>query len=132
MSDQDNIDVVQTVYQKFGEGDIPGIMDLIAEDVVVELYGPAVIPFAGTFNGRDGIAQFFQIVGENLDIEMFEPLEFIAQGDTVVALGHESVKARSTGKGWETKWAMIWTVRDGQVVCLREYHNTAEMVAAFG
>jgi ketosteroid isomerase-like protein len=132
MSEQDNVEVVQTVYRKFGEGDISGIMDFIAEDVVVELYGPAVIPFAGTFNGRDGIAKFFQLVGENLEVEMFEPLEFIVQGDTVVALGHERVKARSTGKGWETQWAMIWTVDAGKVVCLREYHNTADMVAAFG
>jgi ketosteroid isomerase-like protein len=93
--------------------------------------GPAAIPFAGVHRGKDGMGRFFATIGETIEISVFAVDEIVAQGDKVVALGHEQARAKATGRGWETKWAMVWTVRDGKATRLQEYHETAAIAAAF-
>ena len=52
-----NVDVVQQAYEAFGRGDIPGVLELLTDDVEWTMQGPSMIPFAGTFRGREGIAE---------------------------------------------------------------------------
>jgi ketosteroid isomerase-like protein len=126
-----NTDVVQEIYAAFGRGDIPSVLERLTPDIEFVLPESKVIPFAGTHRGLDAIGKFFMTIGETVDIEEFTVDKLIAQGETVVALGHERVKAKSTSRGWETKWAMVWTVRDGKVQRLEEHHHTEQMAAAF-
>jgi ketosteroid isomerase-like protein len=131
MSEQTNVAVLQQGYEAFGRGDIPGVLDLLTDDVVWTFQGPSVIPFAGTYRGREGIAEFFSSVGEALEFEQFEPREFVAQGDTVVVLGYERSIAKTTGRGFEQEWAHVYTLRDGKVATGRFFENTAAEAAAF-
>jgi ketosteroid isomerase-like protein len=132
MSEQTNIAVVQQAYEAFGRGDIPAVLDTQADDVVWHLQGPSVIPFAGAHRGREGIAEFFSLVGESLEIEQFEPREFVAQGDTVVVLGYERSIAKPTGRSFEQEWAHVYTLRDGKIATARLFEDTAAEVVAFG
>lgn len=129
---QENVQLVQQIYSAIGRGDIPGVVGMMAADVEIHLPGPSEIPFAGTYAGHEGVGQFFQAIGANAEVLRFEPREFIAQDDHVVVLGHERLTARPTGRSWETDWAMVWTVRDGKVASLREFHETGAIAAAFG
>jgi len=128
---QENVQLVQQIYAAIGRGDIPEVIGMMADDVEIHLPGPSEIPFAGTFTGHEGVGQFFQAIGANADILQFEPREFIAQGDHVVVLGHERLTGKSTGRSWDTDWAMVWMIRDGKVTSLREFHETSAIAAAF-
>ena len=131
MSDQTNISVVQQAYAAFGQGDIPGVLDLLTDDVVWTLQGPSTIPFAGTRRGREGVAEFFSLVGKTLEFQQFEPREFVAQGDAVVVLGYERSIAKSTGRSLEQEWAHVYRLRDGKIAEGRFFEDTAAEVAAF-
>ena len=48
MSDRTNVDVVQRLYEAVGRGDIPALLDLLADDVEWSLQGPSVIPWAAS------------------------------------------------------------------------------------
>jgi ketosteroid isomerase-like protein len=78
------------------------VLNLLADDVDWAYLGPADIPFGGDYPGRDQVARFFAIVVENLEIQDFGVDQFIAQGDTVVVLGHERMRVRPTGRTYET------------------------------
>lgn len=130
-SEQNNVQVVQQAYAAIGRGDIPALLAMMTEDVEIELPGPSEIPFSGTYSGYDGVGRFFQAIGTSADIRDFEPDEFIAQGDRVVVLGRERLTAKTTGRSWETDWAMVWHVRDGKIARLREFHETGAIAAAF-
>ena len=130
MSEQTNVAVVQRAYEAFGRGDIPGVLDLQTDDVVWTFQGSSMIPFAGTYRGREGIAEFFSLVGEALEFELFEPREFVAQGDTVV-LGYERSIAKTTGRSFEQEWAHVYTLRDGKIATGRFFEDTAAEAAAF-
>ncbi|MBI3803214.1 MAG: nuclear transport factor 2 family protein [Nitrospirae bacterium] len=131
MSEKENIEVVQKMYAAFGKGDIPTIINSLTEEVDWQMIGPKEIPHAGPHRGRDQVAAFFEKVATGSDIQQFEPREYVAQGDKVVALGYYKGKAKATGKMYETEWAMVFTVRNGKVARFREYSDSANLVAAY-
>ena len=131
MSERTNADVVQRGYEAFGRGDIPALLDLLTDDVEWTLQGPSVIPFAGTRHGHEGVAEFFDVLGETLDFEQFEPREYVAQGDTVVVVGFERSLSRATGRTIEQEWAHVNTLRNGKIAKFRAFEDTGAYVAAF-
>jgi ketosteroid isomerase-like protein len=131
MSERTNVGVVQQAYEAFGRGDIPAVLDLLTDDVEWTLQGPSVLPFAGTFRGREGIAAFFSVLGETLEFEQFEPREFVAQGDAVVVIGYERSVVKQTDRSFEQEWAHVYTLRDGKIATGRFFENTAAEAAAF-
>lgn len=128
---QDNVQLVQQIYAAIGRGDVPAVIDMMADDIEIHVPGPSEIPFAGTYRGHEGVGQYFHAIGTNTDILQFEPRDFIAQDDQVVVVGDERLRSKSTDRSWETGWAMVWTVRDGKVAVLREFHQTAAIADAF-
>lgn len=133
MSNQaENMQVVQDLYAAFGRGDVPGLLNLLAEEVDWYFNGrPEDVPFAGHWQGRAGVMEFFRTVGETCKVLAFGPNEVIVLGEHVLSLGHERVRVRTTGREFETDWAHLFTVQAGQVVRLREFYDTAVMAKAF-
>ena len=126
-----NVEVVQETYEAVGRGDIPALLDVLTDDVEWTFQGPSVIPFAGTRRGREGVAEFFSLVGRNLEFERFEPREFVAQGDTVVVLGFERSRIKPTGRTFEQEWAHLYKLRDGKVAEFLALEDTAAHAVAF-
>ena len=131
MSEQTNTDVVRQVYEAFDRGDIPAMLGMLTDDVEFTMQGPPVIPWAGTHREREGVTEFFSLLGENLEFERFEPREFVAQGDTVVVLGDDRSLVKSTGRAFEEEWAHVYTLRDGKIAKGRFIEDTAAQVVAF-
>ena len=123
--------VVQETYEAVGRGDIPTLLDLLTDDVEWTFQGPSSIPFAGTRRGREGVAEFFSLVGANIEFQDFEPREFVAQGDTVVVLGFERSLVKHTRRAFEQEWAHVYTLRDGKVAKFLSIEDTAAHVVAF-
>jgi ketosteroid isomerase-like protein len=91
--------------------------------------GPQV-PIAGERTGKASVGEFFTIVAKNIDFERFEPREFVAQGDKVVALGHYTGKT-PFGKRFDSDFVMVFTLRNGKVSHFQEFSDSAALNAAF-
>jgi ketosteroid isomerase-like protein len=126
-----NVDVVRETYEAVGRGDIPALLDLLTDDVEWTLQGPSVIPFAGTRRGREGVIEFFSLLGETVEFQEFEPREFVAQDDTVVVLGFERNLIKPTGRTFEQEWAHVYSLRDGKIAKHQALEDTAAYVVAF-
>lgn len=59
----------------------------------------------------------------------FEPKEFIATGDKVVALGHYTA-ATPIKKSFDSDFAMVFTLRNGKVTHFQEFCDSAAINAA--
>ena len=88
MSEQENVKLVQDLYAAFGRGDIPTILKALSSDVQWFNSGSSGIPYAGKRQGVDQVAQFFQALSDNVMVKQFEPKEYVAQNDRVIALGN--------------------------------------------
>jgi uncharacterized protein len=75
--------------------------------------GPHV-PTAGERRGTAHVTEFFKQVAESVTFSQFEPREFIATGDKVVALGHY-VARTPIGKTFDSDFARVFTLRNGKV-----------------
>jgi ketosteroid isomerase-like protein len=133
MSEAQNTKVVQDAYAAFGRGDIPALLGLMADEIHWQpVIGTAAhVPISGERRGKAGVAEFFKRVSETEDFQQFEPREYVAQGDKVVAIGHYRATARGTGRTFESAFVMIFTVRDGRIVAFREFTDSAAVNAAF-
>jgi ketosteroid isomerase-like protein len=132
MSTEANKRVVQTVFEMFGRGDVPGLLELITDDAEWAAPGPESVSYFGERRGREGALEFFKNLGSSVEFESFEPGDLIAEGDRVVALGHERSRVRSTGKVFDNAWALVFTIREGKIAGFRCYENTAAIAEAFG
>lgn len=136
MSEQDNLQLVKQIYAAFGEeGDIAGgtptTLDLLTEDSEWEFSGRSeFFPWAGVRKGRDGAAAALATLDELLEFEEFAPQQFLAQGDTVVVLGYERIRVRATGRSFTNTWTHVLKLREGKVLRLRTYDDTAEYLTA--
>ena len=131
MSEHANIQVLKDAYAAFTRGDIAAVMKAFATDIDWHIPGPKAAPYVGRHKGTSAVQRFFAQVGETVEFTMFEPREYVAQGDRVVVLGRYAGKIKSTGKPFDTEWAMAWALRDGKAVKFHEYTDTEAIGAAF-
>lgn len=123
-------ELVRSLFEAFGRGDIPYIIQHIALDCRWVGPGAGSLPIGGEFFGPDGVARFFKILAETEQITSFEPKEFFEKDDSVVVLGTEAIRAVNTGKSARTNWAMEFRVREGQVHFWEQYFDTAAYAKA--
>jgi len=126
-----NIATTQVIFGHFGAHDIPGILAHLTDDIVIEFYGPSVIPYAGVWRGRVEAERFFATVLGAVDIHRFDAEEFLADGDKVIVTGHLHLTARATGRDIESDFVHVITLRDGRWQRFRDFMNTAVAVIAF-
>ena len=131
MAEQQNVKVVQDAYAAFERSDIPALLDKLGENVEWLVPGEGMIPQAGAYRGRDGVARFFQTLDQTTEFSAFEPREFVAQGDRGITLGWYRGKARATGRSFEAHWAMSFSLRDGKILKFQEYTDTAAIGPAY-
>jgi ketosteroid isomerase-like protein len=133
MSTQQNTKIVQEAYAAFGRGDIQAVLGSLADNVdwhAIIGAGPQV-PTGGRRMGRAQVEQFFGQLAESVDFKQFEPREFIAERNKVVALGYYDGVAKKTGRPFKSDWVMVFTVANGKIAQFREYADVVNITAAF-
>lgn len=129
MSEQQNVDVVRKGYEAFGRGDIDGLLEQLDPDVEWRTPGPEDLPTAGQRRGHAAVQEFFQTLAGLLEIQRFEPKQFIAQDEMVVVTGDDTSRVKATGTTLEIRFVHVFTVRNGKVVAFDEYVDTSALVA---
>lgn len=125
MSEQDNVRVVQQLYQAMAAGDIPTLMGLVTDDAVLVSPGPAdLVPWAGEYHGTDELLKYLTVFGQGVETSGMEVHDLIAQGDKVVVLGRHAGLVRATGRSYELQWAQVCTLREGKIAAITGYHDT--------
>ena len=135
MNEQENVRVVQQMFDAFGQGDLPGVLNTLSDDVYwqspVTRIESNEISWSKPRHNREEVAFFFKELFEKVQPERLEPLEFTAQGDRVIVEGKNRGTVRSTGRAYEHDWVMVFTLREGKIIRLLHYYDTADIVAAF-
>jgi ketosteroid isomerase-like protein len=128
-----NIECVQRLYQAFGRGDVPAILELVSPDVHWEFGTPDHgIPWLREGRGREQVLAFFTTLAANLEFHGFEPLAILAEGDWVVGLIRLSATHKVTKKPLREECeAHVWRFdAAGRVIAMRHAADTASHLAA--
>lgn len=119
MSTEQNVQTVQRIYEAFGRGDVPAILDNVDENATwVNPYGISKFPgqWGKPSKGHAEITEFFKTINEYLEPRSFNPYQFISQGDKVVALINWAGVVRHNNHPYKATLVHVWTLRDGKVV----------------
>jgi ketosteroid isomerase-like protein len=132
MQEAANIKLVQEAYAAFGRGDVQGILDRLDDSITWKgVYGAGPhVPTSGERRGKPQVREFFEQVAQSVNFSRFQPKEFIATGDKVVALGHYTATT-PIGKKFDSDFAMVFTVRNSKVIAFQEFTDSAAVNAAY-
>lgn len=123
------LETVHQAYGEFGKGNIPGVLNLLAEDVSWKDPGYPDIPYAGQRKGKTHVMDFFTGLARTVTFTRFEPQRFVCEGNVVVAQGIFTVKGNATGRTAETDWVMIWEVVDGKIRYYQAFIDTIKVAS---
>lgn len=128
-----NVQTVMGNYAAFGKGDIPAILATLAPNCSWYHAGnPAIVPFAGTFNGPAEVgSKFFAIIPTAVQILGFEPSLKAEEGNTVITAVKIKGQGVTTGKSYENTVEMRWTFdATGKVTKYENLFDPAALEAA--
>jgi uncharacterized protein len=124
---QENVNVIKRIYEAFGRGDIPAVLDLFAPTIewIAADHSPLAdrSPYRGVPEVREGV--FMRAVAAfDVTIEVDELFE---AGEKVVMLGFYHGVRKATGKRFRAQAAHIWTMAAGKVVKFQQYTDTYQL-----
>ncbi len=128
-----NTDTVMGIYAAFGRGDIPHILDQLADDVRWD-HGirQTDLPYLQPRTGKEEVAGFFTALAENFELTTFEPGQPCEGGDTVIVAVREIGRNVKTGRPIPEETSVhIWTFGpDGKAERFRHVLDIAVHEAA--
>lgn len=130
-----NVEIAQKAHEAFNRPDL-GVFDLDAfyrlanPDLVVDWSRSDGLE-AGTYRGEAATRRFWNTFFDAFERVVVEPLEFIEHGESVVVPHHFHAWGRQ-GVEVDAHAAIVFTVRDGHIIEMRLYRETAEALKAVG
>jgi uncharacterized protein len=132
-----NAKTVQAIYEAFGRGDVPAILDRMSEAVEWEQWAnpnggqDAGVPWLVRRSGKEGVAEFFEALAENLEVHSFQPTNILEGGGQVAATISIDGTATKTGERFQDEEIHLWTFDEsGKVTGMRHYSDTAKHIKA--
>ena len=125
-------EVVRTIQEALGRGDIMAPMAHLAKDVrwAVACADRQAAPFFGEYSGRSGVLAFMQAM-DVVKMTDFAIKAVIGQGDLVAVWLHMAFTAPS-GKEVDMDETQIWRFNpEGKVVSVDLFPDTQAVAAAF-
>ena len=131
-SQASNLAIVQALHAaKGGIAEAARESGALAEDVEWHVAGPPeVLPFAGIWHGLDGIAEFQRRLAETLRYERIELRQYVVGKDEVAAVFLGEGVAQRTGRPFRSEFLRLYSFRDGAIVRVRNYYDTANYAQA--
>lgn len=131
MSEQQNLEIVRSVYDAFGRGDLEGVLARLDPQVSWRTPGGPDLPTAGLRQGIPAVREFFGLLFNTFDIAEFQPQDFLAGGDKVVVLGTSREGLKGSGRLVDFRWAHVFTFRNGKIVAFEEPADVSELAVEF-
>lgn len=132
-----NLQTIQNVYEAFGKGDVPFIINCLADDVQWEQWADnwaqkAGVPWMAARQGKEAVLEFFKALGQ-LAIKDFQVLSIMSSENQVAAEFVIEAEVPVTGKHYRDEELHLWTFNaDGKITRLRHYLDTAKHIAVTG
>jgi ketosteroid isomerase-like protein len=129
----DNVKTTQLIYEAFGRGDVPAILDHLADDVAWDQDAPGYgVPIYEPGAGKAHVGRFFDALG-GLEFERFQPMNFLGGENQVAVTIDVKVNVKVTGKSVEALEIHLWTFGpDGKITRFFHCIDRHAFVLAYG
>ena len=131
----ENVEKLRQAYQLWNDtrgASVDHWLGLLDDDVVLRSVADGVdgLDFMTHRKGLGEARDYFTGLAADWEMVHFTPKEFVAQGNRVVMIGECAFRNRRTGKVASSAKADVFTFREGRVVEVMEFFDTARASAA--
>lgn len=129
-----NIENVKLLYAAFERGDVPAILDRVAENVDWNHQAQAnrEMPWNADFSGRNKLSGFFLALQQHAEFTVFEPKDFMSDERHVAVHLRVEFILKKNGRTVANDSIHFWTFDEaGQVTRYRHFVDSAAELAAW-
>lgn len=131
MSAEDNIKTVQAMYEAFGRGDGPAILEALVDDIdwATDTASLAA-PWYGVRRTKEEVGRFFEAFGSTMEVEEFTPLTVAANDDAVLTVVRCRAKVRANGAPVDMNLHHYFRFEGPRVAYYRGTEDSAQVESA--
>lgn len=127
------IDLVHEVYDTHRSRDTPGLVDLLADDVVWHTAEGHPLAGDGPWRGAQAVVrEVVDPLNTDWDGYLTHVDELIDAGDRVISIGRYRGTYRRTGRVLDAEVCTIFTVEGDRIVRFQQFTDTAQFRWAMG
>ena len=127
---QDRLQIVESIYERWGEGDFRTPVEHMDENVVFIM--PPDLPDSGTYLGREALADYTRDFLAPWSKIAIDAEEIIPAGDTVVVAVRQHGAGGASGAETEFRYFQLWTFRGGKAIRIESIRERDEALEAAG
>ena len=128
---QENVEIVKRMYDGLNRAGPEGMFEFMDPDVDHRAIEGAPDD-VGVFSGYDAMRRYYGEWLEMFDDLRVEPEEVTDAGDQVVAAIRVTARMKASDAAVAMRLSVVWTLRDGKIVRVREYATGEEALEAVG
>ncbi len=126
-------EVVRKAIQSYKSGDAETVSSLLHDEIRYCIHANAETgPYCADCCGTNAFWETIGRIQADWSIDDYRLTDIIVSGERAATQIGVTITSRHTGATRETELALFWTVKDGCVVELHEYHDTAAAARAKG
>lgn len=112
--------LIERAYEAFARGDIPAVLQVLAEDILWHVPGRG--PVSGDYHGHAEVLGFFRHFMELSEGTFRIAVEkVLAKDDRVIVLVTESAQRHK--RQWSSPQVHAWTVKDGRAAVFWQFQG---------
>lgn len=133
MTAERKVALLRAIFEDFStKGDVSRLLESLTEDVVYKLsIGPGT-PLSGEFEGREAVARYFREMPSVVDHLGFNVYDFLANEDTAVVTGDETLRVIKNGVVFFTEWVVVCRFRGDRMHHILVVENIGAISQAYG
>jgi ketosteroid isomerase-like protein len=132
MSPDEKVAVLRKIFAEFAEsGSVEGLLEILTEDVVYRVTVGEGTPLSGEFVGIEGVRRYFEGMPAAVEHLGFNVYDFLANEDTAVVTGDETLRVVRNGAVFSSDWAVVCRYRGDKVRSVVVIENLGPLSAAY-
>lgn len=126
-SAQQNLEAVLSVYDAYAKKDPEAILAPLDDEF--EFRQSELVPWGGSYRGRDGFMEFLGKITTHVD-SVVEVEEVVEAGDHVVVIGRSKGTVKRSSRPFDVRAVHVWRLGEGKPLSLDVYLDTPAMLEA--
>ena len=129
---QENVGLIQSLYQAFGRGDVPAVLGAMDPGIVWN--EAESFPYAdqNPYVGPGAVGGVFGRTVADWDGFTVTPEEYYDAGETVIARGRYGGTHKRTGNKIHVQFAHFWWLKGGKIARFQQHADTLQVAKAAG
>ena len=124
-----NVDLIKKFYNSFKDQDKQIYLQLCDDNI--EWTVMENMPNGGIHVGKKAIfGEYFPKLFSSFAEFHAVPEEFLDAGDGIIVLGKYHVMAKKSKKQFESRFAHVYTIKNGKIIKFRQYADTMKIQEA--